>query len=31
MKYINEPEKVELATSWCGTNSSGGEACNKDK
>lgn len=31
MKYIRKPEKVELITSWCGTNSSGGVACSKDK
>lgn len=31
MKYINKPEKAKLVTSWCGTNSSNGEACRKDK
>lgn len=31
MKYISEPKKTELVTSWCGTKSSGGVACNKDK
>ena len=30
MKYISEPKKTEIATSWCGTNSSGGVACSKD-
>lgn len=30
MKYIKKPQKETLVTSWCGTNSSNGEACSKD-
>lgn len=30
MKYVRKPQRV-LLTSWCGTNSSDGSACRKDK